>query len=107
MGSSRFALIVLFFLRFLVILVYSKVIWPGNIADIGDLLILSRSMMRATYNYARMKKALRIFKFKIFSWSLIPGTGWHPIWCSICLNYMVFLVLVSVLAVTSVGTRCY
>jgi hypothetical protein len=48
----------------------TKVVWPGNsaeILDIGDLPI-APARMRATYNYARMKKALREIKLKILSW---------------------------------------
>ncbi|TFK38174.1 multidrug resistance-associated ABC transporter [Crucibulum laeve] len=56
----------------------TKVVWLGNIAvslEIGDLPIVPGNM-RATYNYTRMKKALRDIKLRIFSWSPRPGSGW-------------------------------
>jgi hypothetical protein len=80
----------------------TKVVWLGNIAeslDIGDLPIVPLRM-RATYNYARMRKALHTFKLKIFSWSPAPGTGWGLIWGLIRLNYVILL-LVLVLAATN------
>jgi hypothetical protein len=58
--------------------------------------------MRATYNYARMKKALREIELKIFSWSPELGTGWHLIWRMIRLNYVVLLVLLSLAAISAV-----
>ena len=58
--------------------------------------------MRATYNYTRMKKALREIKLKIFSWSPEPGTGWHLIWCMIRLNYVVLLVVLGLAAISAV-----
>ena len=58
--------------------------------------------MRATYNYARMRKALREIKLKIFSWSPTPGTGWHLIWRIICLNYVIILVVLSLAAISAV-----
>ena len=50
--------------------------------------------MRATYNYARMRKALREIKLKIFSWSPAPSHGWHLIWRLIRLNYVILLVVI-------------
>ena len=82
----------------------TKVVWLGNIAeslDIGDLPIVPAGM-RATYNYTRMKKALREIKLKIFSWSPAPGTGWHLIWRMIRLNYVVLLVVFSLAAISAV-----
>ena len=58
--------------------------------------------MRATYNYTRMKKALREIKLKIFSWSPEAGTGWHLIWRMIRLNFVVLLVLLSLAAISAV-----
>ena len=58
--------------------------------------------MRSTYNYVRMKKALREIHLKIFSWSPVPGTGWHLIWRLIRLNYVVLLVLLSLAAISAV-----
>ena len=57
--------------------------------------------MRATYNYARMRKALREVKLKIFSWSPAPGTGWHLIWRLVRLNYVVLLVMLSLVTIAT------
>ena len=82
----------------------TKVVWLGNIAesfDIGDLPIVPANI-RATYNYARMKKALREIKLKIFSWSPAPGTGWLLIWRLIRLNYVILLVMLSLIFIAVV-----
>jgi len=82
----------------------TKIVWLGNIAeslDIGDLPIVPRNM-RATYNYARMKKALRDFKLKIFSWSPAQGTGWNLGWRLIRLNYVIFLIVLALALVSAV-----
>ncbi|KAF8955330.1 multidrug resistance-associated ABC transporter [Flammula alnicola] len=82
----------------------TKVVWLGNIAaslDIGDLPIVPTNM-RATYNYARMKKAMREIKLRIFSWSPAPGTGYLLAYRLLRLNYVAFtaeLLLASVSAV--------
>ena len=55
--------------------------------------------MRATYNYARMRKALREINLKIFSWNPAPGNGWHLIWRLIRLNYVILLVVLSLVAI--------
>ena len=82
----------------------TKVVWLGNIAeslDIGDLPIVPRSI-RATYNYAQMRKALREIKLKIFSWSPAQGTGWHLIWRLMHLNHVMLLVVLSLAAISAV-----
>ena len=58
--------------------------------------------MRATYNYTRMRKALREIELKIFSWSPAPGTGWHLIWRLIRLNYMMLLVVFALAATAAI-----
>ena len=68
--------------------------------DIGDLPIVPASM-RATYNFSRMRKALRKIKLEIFSWSPAPGTGWNLIWRLIRLNYVMFLVEFIVVAINA------
>ena len=81
----------------------TKVVWLGNIAeslDIGDLPIVPRSM-RATHNYAQMRKALRRVGLKIFSWSPKPGAGWHLIWRLIRLNYAMLILTLSLAAIAA------
>ena len=81
----------------------TKVVWLGNTAeslDIGDLPIVPRSV-RATYNYAQMRKALRRVKLKIFSWSPAPGAGWHLIWHLIRLNYAILILMSSLAAIAA------
>ena len=58
--------------------------------------------MRATYNYARMRKALREIKLDIFSWSPTPGNGWQLIWRLIRLNYLILLVVLNLVAISVV-----
>jgi hypothetical protein len=84
------------------ILIYdqSRLAWKyRRKPDIGDLPIVPASM-RATYNYARRRKALREIKLKIFSWSPAPGNGWHLIWRLIRLNYVILLVVLSLVAIS-------
>ena len=57
--------------------------------------------MRATYNYVRMRKALRKIKLKIFSWSPAPSTGWHLTWRLIRLNYVILLVVLGLVAISA------
>ena len=58
--------------------------------------------MRATYNHARMRKALREIKLKIFSWSPALGTGWHLIWSLVRLNYVILLVVMTLTCISAV-----
>jgi hypothetical protein len=60
----------------------TKVVMLGNVAeslDIGDLPIVPADM-RATFNYAAMKRAGREIKLRIGSWSPKPGSGWSLLW---------------------------
>lgn len=70
----------------------TKVVWLGNIAeslDIGDLPIVPANI-RATYNYARMRRAMRDIRLRIFSWKPTPGNGWNLAYCLLRLNQRVF-----------------
>lgn len=76
----------------------------GNIAaslEIGDLPIVPTNM-RATYNYARMKKALREINLRIFSWSPTPGSGWLLAYRLIRLNYVAFTAELLLAAVSAI-----
>jgi hypothetical protein len=68
-------------------------VWLGNIAEsleIGDLPIVPANM-RATRNYAKMKKVMREIKLRVFSWSPTPGSGWLLTYRLIRLNYLAFI----------------
>ncbi|CAA7268235.1 unnamed protein product [Cyclocybe aegerita] len=81
----------------------TKVVWLGNVAeslDIGDLPIVPANM-RATYNYASMKQAMRTMKMRIFSWAPAPGTGWQLAYRLLRLNYLAFLALLLLASVAA------
>ncbi|KAF9450615.1 P-loop containing nucleoside triphosphate hydrolase protein [Macrolepiota fuliginosa MF-IS2] len=80
----------------------TKVVWLGNVAeslDIGDLPVVPGDM-RATFNYSRMKRAMREVKLRIGSWSPKPGSGWSLIYRLVRLNILAFAAQFG-LAVTS------
>ncbi|KAH9478408.1 ABC transporter 7 [Psilocybe cubensis] len=82
----------------------TKVVWLGNIAaslDIGDLPIVPANM-RSTVNYARMRKATRELKMRIFSWKPKPGSGWLLGYQLIRLNYIPFTAEFLLAAVSAV-----
>ena len=82
----------------------TKVVWLGNLAEsleIGDLPIVTADM-RATYNYARMKKALREINLRVFSWSPTPGSGWLLAYRLVRLNYVAFTAELLLAAVSAV-----
>ncbi|KDR79985.1 hypothetical protein GALMADRAFT_242167 [Galerina marginata CBS 339.88] len=82
----------------------TKVVWLGNTSeslDIGDLPIVPANM-RAAYNYARMKRALREIKLRVFSWSPKPGSGWQLSYRLVRLNYLVFTAELLLAAVSAV-----
>ncbi|KIM46655.1 hypothetical protein M413DRAFT_440257 [Hebeloma cylindrosporum] len=82
----------------------TKVVWLGNIAEsleIGDLPIVPANM-RATYNYARMKKALREINLRVFSWRPTPGSGWLLAYRLIRLNRVPFTAELLLAAVSAV-----
>lgn len=57
----------------------TKVVMLGNIAEsleIGDLPVIPASM-RATFNYTKMKKAMRDTQLRIRNWQPKPGSGWN------------------------------
>ncbi|KAF9031702.1 multidrug resistance-associated ABC transporter [Hymenopellis radicata] len=57
----------------------TKVVMLGNVAEsleIGDLPIVPSSL-RATVNYAKMKRTVKNVTLKIGSWSPKPGSGWN------------------------------
>lgn len=58
--------------------------------------------MRAIYNHARMRKALREIRLKIFSWSPALGTGWHLIWRLFRLNFAILLVVMILTSISAI-----
>jgi len=82
----------------------TKVVWLGNIAaslDIGDLPIVPANI-RATFNYARMRKATREIQLRIFSWTPKRGSGFLLAYRLIRLNSIVFLAELLLAAVSAV-----
>ncbi|EDR07940.1 multidrug resistance-associated ABC transporter [Laccaria bicolor S238N-H82] len=78
----------------------TKVVWLGNIAttlDIGDLPIVPGNM-RATFNYTRMKKAMREIQPRIFR----VGSGWGLGYRLVRLNSFAFLVELVLASVSAV-----
>ncbi|KAK0452262.1 hypothetical protein EV421DRAFT_888433 [Armillaria borealis] len=68
----------------------TKVIMLGNTAtslEISDLPIVPVGL-RATFNYTRMKNAVRTINWKIGSWSPKPGSGWNLGYRLVRLNFM-------------------
>lgn len=65
----------------------TKVVMLGNVAEsleIGDLPVVPASM-RATFNYSKMKKAMRDTQLRIRNWEPTPGSGWN-------LGYKLFVI---------------
>ncbi|KAF9548180.1 multidrug resistance-associated ABC transporter [Agrocybe pediades] len=82
----------------------TKVVWLGNIAtslDIGDLPIVPVDI-RSTFNYARMRQAIREIKLRIFSWTPQPGSGYLLAYRLLRLNARVFLAELLLAAVSAV-----
>jgi hypothetical protein len=80
----------------------TKVVWLSNVAeslDIGDLPIVPRNM-RAAYNYARTRRALRESQFRVFRWKPQPGSGWNLVYTLFRLNLHAFIAEV-LLAISS------
>lgn len=77
--------------------------WLGNIAtslDIGDLPIVPADM-RATFNYAKMKRAMKEIKLRIGSWSPRPGSGWGLAYRLLKLNTVPFTAELALAAVSA------
>ncbi len=68
----------------------TKVVMLGNTAtslEISDLPIVPVGL-RATFNYTRMKNAVRTINWKIGSWRPKPGSGWNLGYRLVRLNFM-------------------
>ncbi|KAF9007916.1 ATP-binding cassette transporter [Cyathus striatus] len=71
----------------------TKVVWLGNVAEsleIGDLPIVPGNM-RATYNYSKMKVAMRRIKLNLGRFTPLPGSGWSVGYRLMRLNSTVLL----------------
>ncbi|KAJ2928554.1 hypothetical protein H1R20_g8546, partial [Candolleomyces eurysporus] len=71
----------------------TKVVWLGNTAEsleIGDLPIVPADI-RATFNYSRMRQAMRTIKLRIFNWTPKAGSGWGLMYRLFRLNWFIFL----------------
>ncbi|RDB27902.1 ATP-dependent bile acid permease [Hypsizygus marmoreus] len=81
----------------------TKVVWLGNLAtsmETGDLPIVPADM-RATYNYAKMKRGMRDIKLRIGKWSPRPGSGWSLGWRLLRLNAFVISLMLCLAAVAA------
>ncbi|RXW18905.1 hypothetical protein EST38_g6949 [Candolleomyces aberdarensis] len=70
----------------------TKVVWLGNTAEsleIGDLPIVPADI-RATFNYSRMRQAMRTIKLRIFNWTPKAGSGWGLMYRLFRLNWRIF-----------------
>jgi len=83
----------------------------GNIAqslDIGDLPIVPGNM-RATMNFAKMKRAMREIKFNLSitgrqrgeRWSPKTGTGWNLAYRLLVVNVLPFIALFALAAISA------
>ena len=81
----------------------TKVVWLGNPAtslDIGDLPIVP-SYIRATVNYAEIRKAMWNIHSQIGSWTPKPGSGWNLGYRLLRLNFSLFLMLLALAAISA------
>ncbi|KAF8627345.1 hypothetical protein AX15_004416 [Amanita polypyramis BW_CC] len=82
----------------------TKVVWLGNVAeslDIGDLPIVAGNM-RATFNFSKMRQAMRGLGLRVRSWKPNPGSGWEVAYWLMKVNSDVLaveLVLAAIVAV--------
>ncbi|KAG6812192.1 hypothetical protein H0H92_003997 [Tricholoma furcatifolium] len=82
----------------------TKVVWLGNIAaslETADLPIVPGDM-RATYNYARMRRAMREIRLRIGKWKPQPGNGWSMAWRLLRLNVGAISAMLLLAAVSAV-----
>ncbi|KAF8879657.1 ATP-binding cassette transporter [Gymnopilus junonius] len=83
----------------------TKVVWLGNIAEsleIGDLPVVPTNM-RSTFNYARMRRALREIKLPhLFSWRPKPASGWQLAYRLLRVNSVPFTAELLLAAVSAV-----
>jgi hypothetical protein len=69
----------------------TKVVWLGNTAaslEVADLPIVPGGI-RATYNYSRMRQAMRNIRSRIGSWRLRTGSGWALTYTLLRLNWAI------------------
>ncbi|KAG6829812.1 hypothetical protein H0H87_010041 [Tephrocybe sp. NHM501043] len=82
----------------------TRVVWLGNIAtslETGDLPIVPGNM-RATFNYAKMKRGMREVRLHIGKWKPKPGSGWGMGWRLLRLNLGVITLMLSLAAISAV-----
>lgn len=58
--------------------------------------------MRATFNYAAMRRVMRTVTLRIGSWTPRPGSGWLLSWQLVRLNALAFTAELSLAAVAAV-----
>ncbi|KAG6854494.1 hypothetical protein C0991_006096 [Blastosporella zonata] len=82
----------------------TKVVWLGNVAtslETGDLPIVPGDM-RATFNYAKMKRGMRDIRLRIGKWKPQPGSGWNMGWRLLRLNVAVISLMLLLAAISAV-----
>lgn len=85
----------------------TKVVWLGNVAeslDIGDLPVVPGDT-RATYNFSRMRQAMRSIRLSPRSWRPKPGSGWKTGHQLLRVNAGVLLIEIILAALSAVF--CY
>lgn len=85
----------------------TKVVWLGNVAeslDIGDLPVVPGDT-RATYNFSRMRQAMRSIRLSPRSWRFKPGSGWQTAYQLVRVNATVLLIEILLAALSAVF--CY
>lgn len=82
----------------------TKVVKLGNVAEsmeIGDIPIVPASI-RATYNFAAMRRVMRTVKPKWLWWSFKPGSGWGLLYRLYVANRTAMLMVFLLAAVSAV-----
>lgn len=81
----------------------TKVVWLGNTAaslEVADLPVVPGDM-RATYNYSKMRRAMREIQLRIGSWRPRTGSGWTLAYRMLRLNRFIITVMMVLAAVAA------
>lgn len=81
----------------------TKVVWLGNTSaslEVADLPIVPADM-RATYNYSKMRQAMREIQLRIGSWRPQAGSGWGLAYRMLRLNWAVITITMVLAAISA------